>query len=203
MIAMRRNDREDDDEEATPQVISDIISLVAKPVIPPAVIATWTRAEREQAVAWAGGNHLAASGNTGVKRVPQPPFVTRALSVLESRVTAQIALESWIACKDMVREPGLLDDPAESAIAGAQMAITGLLVLLGEQSAGRVNGWGSWQQAALAHLAAHLEGTRTVDLVAALGSGCPPVGELREWLEAQEKAGAVTEVIRGSWRLKR
>ena len=193
---------ETEETETRPEVLADILSLVAGVMIPAEVIATWTTAERKDACEWAAAEHLHASDNDDVQRVPQPLFVHRAAEVCGNPAMAQIAVESWLTCKEMVRSPGLLEDPAESAIAGAQMAITGLLVLLkGQPQEDRRL---RWQEAALENLAKHPEGLSAAELMALSGRHGPSSREvLHAWLCAGEASGTLEHAGFRTWRLKK
>lgn len=200
MIAMPRDDSKDDEAEVTPQVISDIIGLVASPVIPPAVIATWTQAERDEALSWAGGEHLHASDNTGVKRVRQPPFVGRALEICASPVTAQLAVERWTTAKEQLERSAaacaedLLTD-TEPLLAIAQDAVTGLLVLLGgrEQEP-------SWEYRALCLLGDHPEGLSVPELAASLRHRPGPSrDDLEAWLDRGRARGVLAQTFNSGW----
>lgn len=127
------------DGELTPEVIADIVCLASGTVIPAQVIATWTPAERELAVQWASAEHLSASDNEDVKRIPEPGFVTRTAEICASPAMAQLAVESWVQYLEVLHqsEPGIrsaehLNGAGEAAEA-AREAITGLLVLLRER----------------------------------------------------------------------
>lgn len=188
------SERAGEAQEATPETLAYIIGL-AGTVIPAEVIATWTQAERDDALAWAAAERLSASDNEGVERVPQPLFVHRAAEVCASPAMAQVAVDSWITCKEMVRVPGLTGDPAESAIAGAQMAITGLIVLIRA-------GTRDWQTLAGKILGSRPGGIRSVDLFALLGKAAPSRREFEEWLTAGEEIGAFKAVFPDTWRLR-
>lgn len=183
-----------EETELTPQVVADLVAVAAGVMIPAGVTATWTAAEREEAAAWAAAEHLSASGSP-VKRVPQPPFVHRTLDVVRNPAMAQAAVESWLSCKETARVPGMLDDPVESVITGAQMAITGLLALLGERPL-------TWQEQAMEVLAAHPEGVRPADLFALLGRSCPSGDALHEWLLRGWENGTLGHPCGGTWALK-
>jgi hypothetical protein len=119
-----------------PQVLADMISLVTGGMIPSGVIATWTPHEREEAAEWAAGEHLSASDNTGVRRVPRPEFVRRAVEITQSPAVAQLAVEAWALHKEDLEHGGAWDDQDHRELAtrqAAQDAITGLLVLLRER----------------------------------------------------------------------
>jgi hypothetical protein len=189
-----------EENEMSPEALADILSLTTGVMIPAVVIATWTQAERDDdALEWAAAEHLSASDNAGVRRVPQPPFVHRAAEVCASPAMAQVAVDSWITCKEIVRVPGVTGDPAESAIAGAQMAITGLLVLLGP-------GWQAerptWQRQALEVLGEHPEGVRAIDLFALLGRAVPSQHALEEWLAAGQSTGILAQVAHEVWAVR-
>jgi hypothetical protein len=113
-----------EDDGLSPQVMSDLLSLVEETVIPPEVIATWTPAERVLAARWAGAEYGNAS-DVPVRRLPEPGFVTRAAEICGSPALAQLAVEAWTgrpSAHDYAESP-------EKLAAMAQEAITGLIVL--------------------------------------------------------------------------
>jgi hypothetical protein len=126
-----------DGDDPSPQLIAGLLLLVLDaPGIPAEVIATWTPAEREQAVKWVSAEHLSASDNDDVERVPQPGFVTRAAEICANPVIAQLAVEAWLRHRE---EIALSADATSSwaasvAAARAQSAIAGLLVLLKDKA---------------------------------------------------------------------
>jgi hypothetical protein len=172
----------------SPQVVSDLISLVTNMVIPVAVVATWTAAEREEAARWAGGEHLHASDNTGVKRTEQPEFVSLALGMTGNPALAQLAVEGWVNQRELA---GAAPDDM------AQAAITGLLILLGDERPMM-----TWQAKAKAILGAHPGGVRPSEVSVLLGRGGPSQEALDEWLTAGEDAGAFETVLPDTWRLR-
>lgn len=113
-----------EDDGLSPQVMSDLLSLVEETVIPPEVIATWTPAERVLAAKWAGAEYGNAS-DVPVKRLPEPGFVTRAAEICGSPALAQLAVEAWTG------RPSQFDymDNPEKLAAMAQDALTGLIVI--------------------------------------------------------------------------
>lgn len=117
-----------DDGEVTPEVLADIICLANGVMIPPEVIATWTTAERDQALRWASAEHLHASDHHAVKRVAEPGFVARAAELTSSPALAQLAVEAWVRAKEEL-EHGWAGESLVD-VRAAQDAITGLLVLL-------------------------------------------------------------------------
>jgi hypothetical protein len=188
---------------ASPELIADVIGL-AGTAVPAAVIATWTEAEREQALEWAAAEHLSASDNP-VRRRGQPRLVARAAEIAASPVLAQLAVESWTACREETRRYGF--DDADSALLGvesaAQDAVTGLIVLLGGRRREEKE-HPEWQHSAIGIMWLHPEGTRETDLAAMLGSSCPPREKLAAWLEAGGGEGLLDPVFQGgetAWRL--
>lgn len=123
------------DDEVTPEALAGMISLAAGVMIPAEVIATWTPADREDAAAWASGEHLIASDNPGIKRVPQPEMVARAVAIVQNPAMAQLAVEGWLRAKADVEGGGFTswDIAADTLTRAGQDAITGLLVLLRER----------------------------------------------------------------------
>jgi hypothetical protein len=127
-----------EEAEASPEVIGDLITLATGVIIPGQVIATWTPRERDTAVRWASAEHLHASDNIGVRRLPQPELVRRAIELAQSPALAQLAAEAWVTAKERLENStaacaeDLLED-TEPLVTTAQDAITGLLVLLGER----------------------------------------------------------------------
>ena len=57
-----------------PGVISDLLSLVGIDV-PARIVALWTDEQIEQAICWAGQEHLGASDNIIHGRYPMPEFL--------------------------------------------------------------------------------------------------------------------------------
>lgn len=116
--------------EVDPQVLSDLLSLTSAGVIPPAVIATWTTAERERAATWAAAEDLHASGHTEIARVPQPSVVAEAAELAANPAMAQLAVEGWTSVLENVERSGRAIPPEMGmALGAARRAITGLLVL--------------------------------------------------------------------------
>jgi hypothetical protein len=111
--------------EEDPEVLADILSLVGGVMIPAGVISTWTPAQRDMAARWAAAEHLHASDNEDVTRVPEPEFVKRAAEICASPAMAQLAVEAWVHRGD---DPDLTT--VRAVLELARDAITGLLVLL-------------------------------------------------------------------------
>jgi len=192
--------------ETIPEVLADILSLVAGVMIPAEVIATWTTQEREQAAKWAAAEHLHASDND-VRRIPQPLFVARAADICASPAMAQIAVESWVMAKEKLESSGaacaedLLED-TEPLVQAAQDAITGLLVLLKSQP--QEDRRLRWQEIALENLAKHPEGLRAAELMALSGRHGPSSREvLHAWLQEGEASGTLEHAGFRTWRLKK
>jgi hypothetical protein len=117
--------------EEDPEVLADILSLVGGVMIPAEVISTWTVTERARAARWAAAEHLHASDNEDVQRVPEPGFVKRAAEICASPAMAQLAVENWTAWLAGVQESAEGAGPRTTeAVSIARDAITGLLVLL-------------------------------------------------------------------------
>jgi hypothetical protein len=115
-----------EEAETTPEALAEVISR-AGTVIPAAVIATWTQAERDRALEWAAAERLSAPGSP-VTRVRQPDAVRRAADICASPVMAQLAVEEWTRHREALRYAwGAADDTEQKA----QAALTGLIVLLG------------------------------------------------------------------------
>jgi hypothetical protein len=117
--------------EEDPEVLADILSLVGGVMIPAEVIAVWTPADRKLAAKWAAAEHLHASDNEDVQRIPEPGFVKRAAEICASPAMAQLAVENWTSWLAGVQESaGGAGPRTTGAIGIARDAITGLLVLL-------------------------------------------------------------------------
>jgi hypothetical protein len=186
---------EGDEVTVSPQVLSDMISLVANVTVPAAVIATWTPRERNEAAGWASAEHLSASDNA-VKRLPLPLLVARAVDIASSPAVAQLAVEGWVLHKERLEYgsgEAVMDAPQV-----AQEAITGLLVLLGDEQRPA-----TWQARARAILGAHPEGVTPADLMALLGGSGPARDELHQWLEAGWADGTLGHPRGSTWTLKR
>ena len=185
-----------EETEVTPQTLADIITLTGT-VIPAAVIATWTQREQDQALDWAAAEHLHASDNAGVKRVPEPPLVTEACGIVHSAALAQLAVEDWVAAKRQCEQDDWAnwDECATRLLGAGQRAITGLLVLLESKAP-------PWQEQAARLLRDHREGVRTIDLFALLGRTVPSREALARWLRAGEDAGTLEEMLPDTWRAR-
>lgn len=185
---------EAEEAETSPEVLADILSLTTSVMIPAGVIATWTRAERERAVEWAAAEHLEASDNDEVKRVPQPGFVKRATEIARSPVMAQLAVEAWT----QYRERGEFSSGWADVYNVAQDAVTGLLVLLGDRQPPAAT---AWQQRALSALAQHPEGLPSADLMALSGQHGPSSEALHTWLRDGEASGTLEHSGYRTWKL--
>lgn len=113
--------------EPSPQIISDILGLASATVFPE-VVATWPVKWREEAVEWAGREHLSTSDNLEVDRIPQPEFVQSAARICFSPAMAQLAVEAWT---DWLGDADLRSP--QEGLRIAQEAVTALLVLSRER----------------------------------------------------------------------
>lgn len=202
MIARRL---EGDEPAVSPQVLSDMLSLVlGGKSIPPSVVATWTPRERETAAEWAAAEHLGAS-DSPVQRLEKPELVRRSAEICASPAVAQLVTEAWALHKERLEHGGYWDDQDARELAtqqAAQDAITGLLVLLDGDSRRQEAGRLAWRETAGRALRMHPGGLRTVDLMAMLGTGCPSAEALETWLRGQEATGAIAWGPGRGWRLK-
>jgi hypothetical protein len=195
---------EETDNETSPEVLADILSLATGVMIPAAVVATWTSNERAEAVEWALAEHLHASGNQ-VKRLPQPDLAKRTVEICASPAMAQLAVENWVKAKEQIEQSrascaGELLEDTGPLVAAAQAAITGLLVLLSgsQQDEGERPGW---QDTAIGAMWRHPAGLRAADLAAMLGGRCPPREALHAWLEEGEREGLLARSGMTAWKL--
>lgn len=185
--------------EVDPQVLSDLLSLTSAGVIPPAVIATWTTAERERAATWAAAEDLHASGHTEIARVPQPSVVAEAAELAANPAMAQLAVEGWTSVLENVERSGRAIPPEMGmALGAARRAITGLLVLT-EAEEKR----GAWRRKAARVMEAHPTGLSVADLMMLVGAGGPTREQAEEWLAAGEAAGRFERAGISAWRLRR
>jgi hypothetical protein len=192
-MAIRR--LEGDEVTVSPQVLSDMLSLVLGGTgIPAPVVATWTPREREEAAGWAAAEHLSASDNP-VRRLEMPELVRRSAEICASPAMAQLVVESWAQHKERAEHGGHQDDGERAA----QDAITGLLVLFeGRPPAGERP---VWQDAAVGIMWRHPEGMTGADLAAMLGSSCPPREDLDAWLLDGERSGLLARPSKQTWKL--
>jgi hypothetical protein len=88
-----------------PEIVRDLL-LLCGVTVPLEIVAAQTSGARIQAARWAAGEHLRASDNFGVRRLPKPGWL-RAFELLDSDETArQTALERWAANAARMEEPG-------------------------------------------------------------------------------------------------
>jgi hypothetical protein len=185
-------------EEMTPEVLRDLISLVSEVMIPAGVIASWTAQEQEWAGEWAAAEHLNASDSTGIRRQPKPACVSLAEELTANPAMAQLAVENWSIYMTQLQGSQRHIPYGESAsLDAARRAITGLLVLLGDERPA------TWQAKAKTILGAHPEGVTPADLMALLGRTGPARDELHQWLEDGWSNGTLGHPRGGTWALKR
>lgn len=184
-------------DETSPEQLASLLMLVIPAMIPPAVIATWTPREREEAELWAAAEYLSTSGNPAVL-APQPEFVRRAAEICTNPARAQLAVEAWMHHVAALEGSGeYITEAHASTVLAAMDAVTGLIVLLGDQGAEKA----SWQRRAMDTVGAYPEGVTAADLALLLGRTGPGQEALDKFLADGLELGVLSRSY-GKWTKK-